>query len=88
MATGHRARGLPRRPATSPGDTDPGHRAGAGLQRRLEDLEQDGVGAVQRGPLDPLIGLVGEGGVPRAEVAGGDAELGEAGDVGPAQLGA
>ena len=38
--------------------------------------------------LDPLVGLVGQGGVARAEVAGGDAERREAGHVGPAELGA
>ena len=39
------------------------------------------------GRSTPLVGLVGQRGVAGSEVAGGDAELREAGDVGPAELG-
>ena len=55
--------------------------------RRGEDGVEHGVGAIERGAVDALVGGVGEGGVAGAEVARGHAERREAGHVGPAELG-
>ena len=50
-------------------------------------MKEGGVDRLDRGPIEALVRAVGQGRIAGPEVGGGNAQLGEAGHVGPAELG-